>query len=119
MPSPDECFRLLTYMAGILAAILFWIACYISEYKRFVQRMARQSGSSLPRFSLAILLYVVTAVAVFIRVITAFPQAGGFALFSLIGGGIALHLWRQMPILRRMKEEQLRRSRQNSAKELT
>jgi hypothetical protein len=54
-----------------------------------------------PKFSLAMLMYFVTAVAVFIGVDSATAgtqlnnSAGGLAVWSIIAGGLGLHLWQR------------------------
>jgi hypothetical protein len=88
-----------TIAAMILTLILAWVAFTGGKppYRDEVLKPRR----GFPRFSLAMFLYFVAAAAIYLRVDIATAgmpfnnPAGGLAIWSLIGGGIALHLWQR------------------------
>jgi hypothetical protein len=80
--------------------VLGWIAI-ASRERTQTDGDGRQSSRCFPQFSLTMLLYLVTGMAIVFRVDMATAgtvlsdPAGGLTMWSLICGGISLHLWQR------------------------
>jgi hypothetical protein len=93
----DDLLQALTGWAIIVAVVLGIVAILGSERLRPGTKVRRR----FPQFSLATLLYLVTATGVLIGVETATAgtnlnqPAGSLAVWSLFAVGLGLHLWQR------------------------